>query len=102
MSDMNDVCRKVKLSVVLVLAFKKNLFSSVAAAQKDVKTVITKTGSYLDLGFFSIQLSRSDNLDHLNLDNAKVNEQNPGARSEVDERGHSRIGAGARRHNSVL
>ena len=38
------------------------------AAQKGVKTIITKTGSIVDLGLFSIQqLTRSDNLDHLDL-----------------------------------
>ena len=37
------------------------------AAQKGVKTIITKAGSIVDLGLFSIQLSRSDNLDHLDL-----------------------------------
>ena len=34
------------------------------AAQKGVKTIITKAGSIVDLGLFSIQLPRSDNLDH--------------------------------------
>ena len=37
------------------------------AAQKGVKTIITKAGSIVDLGLFSIQLTRSDNLDHFDL-----------------------------------
>ena len=37
------------------------------AAQNGVKTIITKAGSIVDLGLFSIQLSRSDNLDHHDL-----------------------------------
>ena len=52
--DMNDVCRKVELSVVLVPGLKIHIFLSVAAAQKDVKTVLTKSGSYIDLDSFFI------------------------------------------------
>ena len=37
------------------------------AAQKGVKTIITKAGYIVGLGLFSIQLMRSDNLDHLDL-----------------------------------
>ena len=37
------------------------------AAQKGVKTIITKAGSIVDLGLFSIWLTRSDNLDHFDL-----------------------------------
>ena len=37
------------------------------AGQKGVKITITKAGSIVDLGLFSIQLTRSDNLDHLDL-----------------------------------
>ena len=37
------------------------------AAQKGVKTIITKAGYIVDLGLFSIQLTRSDSLDHLDL-----------------------------------
>ena len=36
-------------------------------AQKGVKTVFTKGGSIVNLGLFSIQLTRSDNLGHLGL-----------------------------------
>ena len=37
------------------------------AAQKGVKTVLTKAGSIVDLGLFSVQLTRSDNLDPFDL-----------------------------------
>ena len=37
------------------------------AAQNSVKTVFTKAGFIVDLGLFSIQSTRSDNLDHLDL-----------------------------------
>ena len=36
-------------------------------AQKGVKTIITKAGSIVDLGLFSIQLTQSDNLGPLDL-----------------------------------
>ena len=39
--DMDDICRKINFPVVRVPGLKGNLLSSVAAAQKDVKTVIT-------------------------------------------------------------
>ena len=41
------------------------------AAPKGVKTEFPKTGSIVDLGLFSIQLTRLDNLDHLDLANSK-------------------------------
>ena len=65
--DTQDICRTVKLPIVLVPGLGQNLFSKAMAAQKDVKTIITKAGSIVDLGLFSIQLTRSDNLDHLDL-----------------------------------
>ena len=67
MCNAHDVCRKVELPVVFGPGLRRNLFSIVAAAQKDVKIVITKGGSILDLGSFSLQLRTSDNLDHFNL-----------------------------------
>ena len=67
----NDVLRTVKLSILLVPGSKRNLFSSSAAAQKRVETIIEKSGSFLDLGPFSVQLTRFDNIDHLDLANAK-------------------------------
>ena len=66
--DTQDICRTVKLPIVLVPGLGRNLFSTAMAAQKGVKTIITKkAGSIVDLGLFSIQLTRSDNLDHLDL-----------------------------------
>ena len=65
--DTHDFCRTVKLPIVLVPGLGRNLFSTAMAAQKGVKTVFTKTDSIVDLGLFSIQLTRSDNLGHLDL-----------------------------------
>ena len=65
--DTQDICRTVKLPIVLVPGLGRIFFSTAMAAQKGVKTVITKAGSIVDLGLFSIQLTRSDNLDYLNL-----------------------------------
>ena len=65
--DTQDICRTVTLPIVLVPGLGRNLFSTAMAAQKGVKTTITKAGSIVDLGLFSIQLTRSDNLDHLDL-----------------------------------
>ena len=45
----------------------RNLFSTALAAQKGVNTIFTKAGSIVHLGLFSMQLTRSDNLDHLDL-----------------------------------
>ena len=67
----DGVLRKVKLTLVLVPSLKKSLFSSSAAAKKSVKTVIAKTGSSLDLGPFRVQLTRLDDMDHLDLTKAK-------------------------------
>ena len=65
--DTQDICRTVKLPMVLVPGLGQNIFSTAMAAQKGVNTIITKAGSIVDLGLFSIQLTRSDNLDYLNL-----------------------------------
>ena len=69
--DKHDFCRKIKLPVVLVPGLKRNLCSSGAGAQKGVKTVMAKGGLTLDLGSFTIQLTRSDSLDNLDLAIAK-------------------------------
>ena len=65
--DMQDVCRTVKLPIVLVPDLGQNLFSTALATQKGVKTIFTKERSIVDLGLFLIQLTRSDSLDHLDL-----------------------------------
>ena len=70
--DTQDICRTVKLPIVLNFrSLGRNLFFTALAAQKGVKTIFTKAGSIVDLGIFSIQLTRSDNLDHLDLAIAK-------------------------------
>ena len=67
----DDVLRTVKLPITLVAGLKRNLFSSSAAAQKDVKTIIENNDSSLDLSAFRVQLTRSDNMNHLDLTIAK-------------------------------
>ena len=65
--DTQDICRDVKLPIVLVPSLGRNLFFTAMAAQKGVKTTITKAGSIVDLGLFSIELAGSDDLHHLDL-----------------------------------
>ena len=77
--DTQDVCRTVKLSIVLVPGIGRNLFSTSMAAQKGVKTVLTKAGSIVGLGLISIQLTRSDNLDHLDLTISKESKRTESA-----------------------
>ena len=67
----DDVLRTVKLPIVLVPGLKRNLFSSSAASQKGVKTIIEKSSSSLELGSFSVQLTRFKNIHHFNLTIAK-------------------------------
>ena len=62
---------ELKLPIVLVPGLRSIVFSSSAAAQKGIKTVIVKNGSSLDLGPFSVQLTRFDSMDHLDLTIAK-------------------------------
>ena len=45
----------------------KHSFSSCAAVQAGVKTVICKEGSYLDMGMFTIPLSKFNNMDYIDL-----------------------------------
>ena len=56
---------------MLVSGLKSNLFSSLAAATKGVRTILEKNDSSLDLGPFEVQLTQLDNVDHLNLTIAK-------------------------------
>ena len=42
-------------------------FPSLVAAQKDVKAIIDNSSSSLDLGAFSVQLTRLDDMDYLDL-----------------------------------
>ena len=50
-----------------------DFFFSIEAAQKGVKTVTTRGGSILDLGSFTMKLTRSNNLGHLDVAIAKQN-----------------------------
>ena len=65
--DTQDICRTVKLLLVIVPGLGRNLFSTAMTAQKGVKTIITKAGFIVDIDLFSIQLTRSNNMDHLDL-----------------------------------
>ena len=62
-----------------MLGLGRNLFSTAMAAQKGVKTIITKAGSIVDLGLFSIQLTRLDNVDHLDLPISKESKRKESA-----------------------
>ena len=65
---MDEICRKVNLLVVLVPGLKRNLFSyCVAVADKGVESITFKQGSFLDLGTFSVLLTRSENRNHLHV-----------------------------------
>ena len=51
----DDLLRKIKLLIVVVLALKRNLISCLAAAQKGGKTAIETNVSSLDLEPFRAQ-----------------------------------------------
>ena len=65
--DTQDICRAVKLPIVLVSGLGRNIFSTALAAQKGVNIIFTKAGSIVDLSLFSIQSTKSDISDHLDL-----------------------------------
>ena len=68
----DDGLRIVKLPIgVLVPGLKRNLFLRLAAAKKGVRTIIERKGSSLDLEAFSVQLTRSDSMEYLDLTIAK-------------------------------
>ena len=71
----DEIYKKVKLQVVLVPGLIMNIFSSPAAAQKDVKAMIAKNGLYLGLGQCCVQLIRFDSMDHIDLTIAKTIEE---------------------------
>ena len=50
--DTHDICRTVKLPIVLVPGLGRNLFSTAMAFQKGVKTIITKQAPLLTLACF--------------------------------------------------
>ena len=67
----DDAFRTVKLPIALVSGLERNMFSSSAAAEKGVKTIIEQKGSSLDVRFFSVQLTRLDSMEYLDLQLAK-------------------------------
>ena len=48
--DTQNVCRTIKLLIVLVPGLGRNVFPAALATQKHVKTMLTKTESAIDLG----------------------------------------------------
>ena len=67
----DDILKTVKLPIVIVPGSNKNIFFISAAAQKGAKTVMKRSGSSLDRGPYSVQLTRLDNMEHLDLKIAK-------------------------------
>ena len=68
---IDEILRTVKLFIVLVRGFKRNLFFSSTAAKKGVQITIEMNGSSLDLGVFGVQLTRLDSMGYLDLTIAK-------------------------------
>ena len=56
---------------MLVPGLKRNIFSNSAATKKGVKTIIEQKGSSLNLGAFSVQLTRLDSMTYPDLTIAK-------------------------------
>ena len=75
----DDALKTVKLPIALVPGLKRNLFSTSAAAKKDGETIIEPEGSSLDLGVFSVQLTRIDSIEYLDLTIAKESIQTESA-----------------------
>ena len=67
----DDALRTVKVPIVLVSGLKRNLLSSPASAKKGVKTILERKDPFLDLGAFSVQLTRLDSMEYLDLTIAK-------------------------------
>ena len=65
--ETQDVCKTVKMPIALVLGLGITLFSTALAGQKGVKTIFTKAEFILDLGLLSVQLTRLDSLNYLDL-----------------------------------
>ena len=65
----DETLKTVKLHIVLVPGLKINLFSSTAAAEKGIKTIFEQNGSSIDLRAFSVQLTRLDSMEYLDLTN---------------------------------
>ena len=84
----DDVLRKLKLTILVVPVpgLKREIFSSLTAAQKNVKTIIEKNGSFLDLGPFSVQLTRLDYMDPSHLTIAKARRRTKYALCAISEK----------------
>ena len=84
----DDVLRKLKLPILVVPVpgLKREIFSSLTAAQKNVKTIIEKNGSSLDLGPFSVQLTRLDYMDPSHLTIAKARRRTKYALCAISEK----------------
>ena len=67
----DDTLRTVQLPIVLVAGLERILFPSSAAAKNGVKTVIEQKGSFLHLGASSIQWTRLNSIEYLDLTIAK-------------------------------
>ena len=88
--DAQDVCRSVELPIDLVPGLGRNRFFTALTAQKGVKTIFTKAGSIVDFGLFSIQLARSDNLEHLDLTISKESKRTESACCAISEKAFSK------------
>ena len=75
----DDVLMAIKLSVVLVLGLKRNIFSTSAAAKKNVRTTNDSNSLSLDLGAFGVQLTRFGSMDCLDLTIAKESRRSESA-----------------------
>ena len=64
---------------------EKSIFYSFGSS-KGVKTIFTKAGCIVDLRLFSLQLTRSDDLDHLDLGIAKGSKQPESACCAISEK----------------
>ena len=74
------------MPIVLVPGSKSNLFFTLVAARKGLTTNIEKSGSSLDLGSFSVQLTRLDSIDHLDLTLAKESNESESTVCAISEK----------------
>ena len=77
--DTQDVSRTVKLPIVLVPGLGGNYFLQFWQLKKALKIFSLRQGSIVDLGSFSIHLTRSDNLDNVDLAVAKKSKRTESA-----------------------
>ena len=77
--DTQDVCSTVKLTNGFVPGLGRKQNSTALTAKTYVKTIFTKASSIIHIDSFLIQLTRSNNLDHLHLAIAKESKQTKSA-----------------------